>query len=289
LGATGLTGLEVVRLLSKAGFLVRATYNATSDLQTLSSHAVSHPMQADFNDRDTLMQAMQGISKVIAITPVSEHAEQWHESILECAKESGVNHLIRLSQIGAHKDCMSPIGHAHYAADEALKESGIAYTIVKPASYYQNLFWSSLTIIRANVFALPLGEASITMVDSRDVSRVLAHTTVDEGHEGNEYVITGPRPMTMHMVARRLGRTIGKDIRYRPIPITGSERAFLDAGIPPWQATATVQMFAEYGNGQYNYTTDHFNAVTNKQPTKFEEFAAHYSSFFLREGSGFLG
>jgi uncharacterized protein YbjT (DUF2867 family) len=288
-GATGLTGLETVRLLSKAGFLVRASYQSSTDLQMLSSHAISHPIQADFGDADSLMRAMEGITKLVSITPIDERAPQWHETILKCAKESGINHFIRLSQIGSHAKCMSPIGAGHFEADEALKSSGVAYTIVKPASYYQNLFWSSLTIIRANVFALPLGEISIAMVDSRDVSRVLAHTTVDEGHEGQEYVVTGPRPMTMHMVARRLGRSIGKDIRYRPIPAAGAERSFRDAGIPAWQALATVEMFSEYASGEYNYATSHYKAITNKDPTTFEQFATHYASYFLRENAGLSG
>lgn len=289
LGSTGLTGAETVRLLSKAGFSVRATYRENTELQQLSSYAVSHPVQADFNDPPSLLAAMEGVSKVVSITPVHEKAQEWNNTILECAKEAGVEHLTRMSQIGAHADCMSPIGLWHYEADEALKNSGIGYTIVKPASFYQNLFWSALTIIRANVFALPLGEASVAMVDSRDVSRILAHMVVDQGHLGQEYVITGPRPMTMHVVARRLAKAIGKDVRYRPVPLTGSARVFLDAGLPVWQAQATVEMFGEYSTGNYDYATNHFKTITGKDPLRFETFARDYSTYFIRETAGSLG
>ncbi len=287
LGATGLTGTETVRLLSKAGFLVRAAYRESTELQMLSSHAVSHPFQADFNDPDSLLAAMEGISKIVCITPVHENAAQWNQTILECAKKSGeVQHFIRLSQIGAHAACLSDIGRTHFEADENVKSSGIPYSIIKPASYYQNMFWSALTIIRANSFALPLGEASIALVDARDVSRTLAHMTVEGGHEGNEYVITGPRALTMHTVARRIGRVISKDVRYRSIPLVGSERTFENSGIPKWQAKATAEMFAEYATGNYDYSTSHFKSITGKEPIRFEQFVKNYETYFIKDVGG---
>lgn len=282
LGASGLTGEETVRILSQAGFPVRVTYREISELTKLR-HFAFEDAHADFNDTESLKKAMDGIERVFVIQPVSQQMVEQSKNICEAAKAAGVSHMIRISNMITGPDIASDIAKMHYESDEMLKALGVNYTIIKGASYYQNMLYSSLTIIRHSNFALPLGTATLSHVDARDIALVGAHALVDEGHENKEYTITGPAAMTMHVVARKLSRCINKEIRFIPVEPKTAKQVFRDNGLPEWSAQAIGDMFIEYASGKYKFVTHDFKNITHQDPRTYEAFFADYRDSFLRE------
>ena len=284
LGASGLTGYEIVKTLSLASFPVRVTYREQSELIRLRELAVED-YPADFQDVESLKRAMDGIERAFVILPVVPQMAEWNRNVVEAAKASNVSHLIRISNMATGPDLGSQVAAMHYESDEEFKASGCLYTILKTANYYQNMFYSALTIVRNSNFALPLGNASVAQIDVRDVARAGAHTLIDNGHENKEYLLTGPESMTMHMVARRLSRCLNKEIRYIAVEPVAATQVFKDQGLPEWPAQAIGSMFTEYGSGKYKFATQDFSAITNEQPRNIDSFFADYREVFLRERS----
>jgi uncharacterized protein YbjT (DUF2867 family) len=282
LGASGLTGTEVVRILSEAGLPVRVTFREQWELTKLREFG-AETVAADFNDAESLKNAMTGIGRVLMIAPTAPQALEWNLSAINIAKEAGVRHFIRLSGVGANEGVGARIAKAHFEADEALKASGLSWTIIKPAPYYQNMFWSVITIVRNNVFSLPLEAAQVAQVDVHDVARVAAHTLIDDGHEGKTYTITGPQALTMFQVARKISKAIGKEVRYMPAPAGAAKQVFRDVGLPEWDSTAIGEMFTEYATGKYAAVSGDFTAVTGQKPIDFDRFCADNKRVFLKE------
>ena len=282
LGASGQTGFEIVKILSAAGFPVRITYRESSELLRLRNLAFED-FYADYNDAETLKKAMEGCDRVFVIQPVTQNMLTQSTNICEAAKATGVKHLIRISNMVTGPDMASDIAKMHYESDEMLKSLGCSYTIIKGANYYQNMLYSSLTIIRQGHFALPLGTASLSQVDVRDIALVGAHTLIDEGHENKEYTITGPEAITMHVVARRLSKIINKEIRYIPVEPIAATQVFKDQGLPDWSAKSIGEMFMEYGSGKYKYITRDFLDITHTKPRSIDAFFNDYRNSFLRE------
>ena len=288
LGASGTTGIETVRLLTGAGFPVRVTYREQAELNQLRAYAFDDSVVADYNNVDDLKRAMEGIDRLLSIVPVAPQAAEWNANIHEAAQQSGVSHIVRISQIGASDETDAEIAKTHYQADESLKGlSNVNHTIIKPAVYYQNMFWAALTIVRLGNFGLPLGDASLAQIDVRDVARVCAHSLVDDGHEGKEYTITGPESMTMHVVARKISRASGRNIRYLPVPPAAAKQVFKDAGLPEWHANAIGEMYQEYASGRYNFVSEEYALITGERPTKFDQFSEDYRDVFIRETVSF--
>ena len=282
LGASGQTGSEAVRILSAAGFSVRVTYREHSELLRLREMAVEDK-PADFGDVESLKAAMDGCERVLVIQPVTEDMVQHSTNICAAAKSASVPHVIRISNMATGPDLGSVIAAMHYESDEMLKAVGCNYTLIKGANYYQNMFFSSLTIIRQSHFALPLGTATLAQVDVRDIARVCAHTLVDAGHENKEYTVSGPEAMTMHVVARKLSKILGKEIRYVAVEPVAATQVFKDQGLPEWPAKAIGTMFMEYASGKYKFITDDFEQITGVKPRTMDVFFSDYREVFLRE------
>ena len=282
LGASGQTGSEAVRILSAAGFPVRVTYREHSELLRLREMAVEDK-PADFGDVESLKAAMDGCERVLVVQPVTEDMVEHSTNICEAAKSASVPHVIRISNMATGPDLGSVIATMHYESDEMLKAVGCNYTLIKGANYYQNMFFSALTIIRQSHFALPLGTATLAQVDVRDIARVCAHTLVDAGHENKEYTISGPEAMTMHVVARKLSKILGKEIRYVAVEPVAATQVFKDQGLPEWPAKAIGTMFMEYASGKYKFITDDFEQITGVKPRTMDVFFSDYREVFLRE------
>ena len=282
LGASGQTGSETVRILTAAGFPVRVTYREHSELLRLRELAVEDK-PADYDDVDSLKQAMEGCERVLVIQPVTQKMVEHSTNICEAAKAASIPHVIRISNMATGPDLGSDIATMHYESDEMLKGLGCNYTLIKGANYYQNMFFSALTIIRQNHFALPLGTATLAQVDMRDIARVCAHCLVDSGHENKEYTITGPDAMTMHVVARKLSKILNKEIRYIAVEPIAAQQVFKDQGLPDWPAKAIGTMFMEYASGKYKFITDDFEQITGIKPRTMDVFFSDYREVFLRE------
>ncbi len=282
LGASGQTGAEMVRILSSANFPVRVTYREQSELLRMREMAVED-MPADFDDVESLKRAMSGVERVFVIQPVSPKMVDWSKNIYEAAKASSISHVIRISNMATGMDLGSVIAAMHYESDELLKQIGCNYTIIKPANYYQNMFYSALNIIRTSHFALPLGTANVAHIDVRDVARFGCHMLIDSGHENKEYVVTGPEAPTMHMIARKLSKVLRKEVRYVAVEPIAATQVFKDQGLPEWQAQSIGTMFTEYGSGKYNFVTNAFQEVTGERPRSIDKFLEDYRDVFVRE------
>lgn len=285
LGASGQTGTETANILSLGGFPVRVTYREESELTKLEGK-YSDSYKADYNDVDSLKAAMEGCERVLLIQPVNPDMVPNAKNVYEAAQACGVSHITRVSNMATGPDIGSVIAQYHYESDELLKSLGCTYTLLKGANYYQNLIYSAVMIVRQRQFALPLGNANVAHIDMRDIARVAAHCLVDSGHENKEYTLTGPEAPTMHIVARKLGKVIGSEVKYIGVAPIAATQAFKDQGLPEWPAEAIGTMFMEYASGKYNFVTQDFTNITGEQPRTFENYMREYREYFLREKVG---
>jgi uncharacterized protein YbjT (DUF2867 family) len=104
-GATGTVGREVVRRLSAQGVQLRAV---TRDLHKVETIKLPHVqfVQGDFDDPDSIRRACAGVERAFLLSNSTERAEKQQIAFAESAQESGVRHIVKLSQL--HADINSP-------------------------------------------------------------------------------------------------------------------------------------------------------------------------------------
>jgi uncharacterized protein YbjT (DUF2867 family) len=90
---------------------------------------------------------------------------------LWAARCAGVKHIVRMSAVGAASDAPTLNSRLHALSDAELQNSGIAYTIVKPHFFTQNLMFSAASVADHGGFYLPLGAAKLP-IKTRVVTRL---------------------------------------------------------------------------------------------------------------------
>ncbi|AQW59442.1 SDR family oxidoreductase [Vibrio owensii] len=276
LGATGNTGSEVVRQLQQTGadfgVMVRsANSTATMNLQP------EQVREGDFTDVAAMEKAMQGVKRIYVSMPIHQDNKLWVKNVIAAAKAANVEHVVKLSGMGAKSDADSEIIRTHVVTDDLVKASGLAWTIIQPNSFFQNLFGSLATINAMGKFFLPLGDAKQSVVDIRDVAAVIVESLIGEGHDGQTYLLSGPEALTFAQQAEVISQASGKQIEYVAVSEQDAAAAMKEAGMDEWFANALAEIMAWFGTGAYTEVTDTVERVTGKPARNFDDFANEFA------------
>ncbi|MCY9851925.1 SDR family oxidoreductase [Vibrio mediterranei] len=277
LGATGNTGSEVVRQLKEVG----ASFGVMARNLDAATKLDLNPDQvrvSNYDDVDTLTEAMKGIKKIYVAMPANPNNQQWMKNTVAAAKAAGVELIVKLSGMGAKANAGSEIIRTHVVTDDIVKASGIAYTIVQPNSFFQNLYGSLGTINAMGQFFLPIAQAKQSVIDIRDVAAVVVAALTQPGHENQTYLISGPEALTFAEQAEILTQVSGKQIDYVAVPQEAAEAAMKEAGMDDWSAEKLAEIMAWFGEGHYAEVTTTVEQVTGKKPRTFRAFAEEFAS-----------
>src|SRR5689334_1548143 len=192
-GATGNTGRATVKELLALGesplCIVRNSDKAREVLGEDARTAL-----ADVGDRSAMEKALKGVKSVFVVTGHNPEADKQQINILEAAKAAGATYFVKVS---GGKAIVSPnaesvVGRGHYAVEEALKKSGLRWTILRPGLFMQNTFGQAVSIKNDGKMFMPFpGKLPLAFIDVRDTGALGARVVLDPGkHAGKVYEFT---------------------------------------------------------------------------------------------------
>jgi uncharacterized protein YbjT (DUF2867 family) len=233
-------------------------------------------------DAEALANALRGVEGVFLASPLSPKMADEHLRVVTAAKHAGVRRLVQLSGVAANADmCCIRVLRWLGQAETTISTDSLAITRLRPTFLMQNLLEFAESIARHGLIAGPFRSNKWTWVDARDVAAVAIAALADDRHAGQTYTVTGAESLTYQEVAERLGRVLGKPIRYTDI--TANEaRGWLQAkGVPPVMIEAKLEMWDACASNLINVApTDVVKEVTGKAPRSLEDFARDYRARF---------
>ena len=103
-------------------------------------------------------------------------------------------------------------------AAEVVRRSGLPWTIVYPNALMEYSFGPFAPQILMGVAFGMSGRGRVGFVALDDVARVVAHIAGGSGHEGQEYICTGPQALDMPAVVAVLSEFVGRHLDYIDLP-----------------------------------------------------------------------
>ncbi len=276
-GATGNTGRAIVDELARRGTPVRAMVRAGADRAKLPAGI---PVAvADFDDPASIAAALDGAERAYLVTPSSERAEEQQRRFADLAATAGVRHLVVLSQLAADEHSPVRFLRYHAAVEQHVRDLGIPFTFLRPNLFFQGLLAFAGPIAAEGRFYAPIGDATVSAVDVRDIAAVAAVTLTEPGHEGAIYTLTGPAAVTHAQIATALTDALGREVTFTDVP----PDAFADSlrGIlPPWQVDGLLEDYAHYRRGEAAAVSPAVTEITGRPPTDAWQFARDYAPAF---------
>ena len=221
-GATGQQGGAVVQALLARGHRVRGlTRNTESaSAQRLAARGVE-VVAGDFTDQDSLVRATTGVDTIYAMSTPFEKGMEAETAqglaITDAAKQTGVGHLVYSSVSDADRATGIPHFDSKYAVEEAIRASGVPFTISAPVFFMDNFLqpWMGLDPAAGTLsMALP-GTRALQQIAVADIGAFA--TALVERREavfGQRFNIAGDE-LTGNETATVFSKITGRPIRYQ--------------------------------------------------------------------------
>jgi uncharacterized protein YbjT (DUF2867 family) len=267
--AGGQTGAAVVRALWSRGQRVRAVVSGARERPELTALAAD-VVAADLRDADALEQVLAGAEALYAIWPNFDPDERaGMTALLGAARRAGVGRVVYHSVLRPQARAMP-----HHAAkdhvEEALDSSGLAWRVLQPCAYADNLDDQLPGVAASGSFPSPWGlEKAQSLVDLRDVADAVAVLLTEDGLDGGTFEAVGPEPLTAPRIAELLGDRLGR-------PVTAVD-AVPDGPVPPvsdYAAHCSRVMFDHYRAHGFTGSPRVLEALLRRPARTFAEHLA---------------
>lgn len=276
-GATGTIGRDVTKELAKKGATIRAGVRDPGKAKKLFGPGIALT-PFDFENPESFNDALKDVTNVFVLPPLMLNQVEATNGFVDAAKNAGVQDIVKLSVIGADAEPPFTFGKWHAAEDRHIRDSGVAFTILRPNAFMQNFIKRFAP--RDGVIYLPLGNGKTSFVDTRDIARVTAEVLTTEGHKGKIYTLTGPAALGIAEVAEILSEAANREIKYVDVPEAATRDGMLQAGLPEWQVDALMELYAINKQSRWGAVTIDIEKVTGKPATTFAQFARNHADQF---------
>jgi uncharacterized protein YbjT (DUF2867 family) len=278
-GATGNTGSGLVPKLREAGVEVRAFVRDEAKAQALKDIGVEVVL-GDLDRPETIEPAVEGVDKIYLLTWNGPTQEKQVENVLNAAKKAGNPHIVRHSMWGSEKSRIIQQGER---AEQAIKSSGLPWTLLKPTFFMQNTMMAAQTIKSDGVIYWDTGNGKLGMIDVRDIVDSAYAVLTGSGHDGKSYILTGPKAISMQDVANTFSKVLGRDINYVNVPHEASLQSMVSMGFPEWIARGYGELMEGFSQGFASQVTDNVKILTGHPARSFEQFARDYIQVFTAQ------
>ena len=278
LGGTGTVGSNVVAGLMSKGVNVLCMTRSEENLKKLPEGVDGR--LGDLEKPDSLPEAFKGADSLFLLTALSKTESEQGVAAVEAAKSGGIGRIVHMSVPIPEDSKHIPHFKSKIPVEEAVRNSGIAYTILKPNNFFQNDYWFKEAIMSYGVYPQPIGSRGQSRVDVRDIADAAVNAFTKSGHEGEEYGLHGPDSLTGENVAAVFSRHFGREIKYGGDDLDAwSQQA--KAMLPEWMVEDFRIMYQYFQDKGFNATEAELARqpeVLGHQPRSFDAFVAELAS-----------
>lgn len=185
--------------------------------------------------------------------------------LVDAALAAGTRRLVLLSGRGEEQA---------QACEKILVDSGADWTVLRASFFNQNFSESYLLDpVLAGEVALPAGDVGEPFSDSDDIAEVAATVLTQDGHVGEIYELTGPRPLTFAEATATIAEATGRDIAYIRIPPEEFAASLAVCGVTREIIDFLVDLFGTVLDGRNAEVVDDVERVLGRPAREFADYA----------------
>ncbi|MFI0449471.1 SDR family oxidoreductase [Actinomadura sp. 6N118] len=268
-GATGNVGRPLVQALAEAGERVTAVSRGTTPVDL--PKGVRH-VRADLAAPETLRPALDGAEALFLHDGGAGGHGLDMRAIVDAARVAGVRRIVLLSSQGVvtRPDSASH-GAVIRAIEEAVRESGLAWTILRPGGFASNAYAWVESVRAERTVAAPFGDVGIPVIDPADIAEVAAVVLRKDEHTGHVYELNGPAAVTPRQQAEAIGAALGEPVSF--VELTRAQaHARMTAFMPEPVVETTLAVLGEPNAAELRLSPD-VERVLGRAPRPFAEWA----------------
>jgi uncharacterized protein YbjT (DUF2867 family) len=271
-GATGQVGRPLVEQLNESGWRVRGLSRRPERAGLPDGVEV---FRGDLTDAASLAEALTGVDGLF-LWPAENH-----RAVLEAARRAHLRHVVLLSSLSVEDFAGTPIAAFHVRAEEAVRKSGMVWTILRPGLFASNALEWAPGIRAESVVRAPIADTPIVPIDPRDIASVAFTALTAEGAASQTYSMTGPAILTARQQIDIIAEALGRHVDFVELDLAAVREAM--AGNAPQEVIDSMDALAgEDGQPTLKAARilDVVPDLTGKPARTFEQWVADHIEAF---------
>jgi NAD(P)H dehydrogenase (quinone) len=276
-GASGHLGRRVVEILldAEAGPIV-ATTRTPEKLASLTERGAV-VRYADFDEPASLDEAFAGADRLLLVsTDALGSRLPQHWTAFDAAVRAGVKHIVYTSLTNAEK-WEAPFALEYAATEEALRGSGLGWTVLRNNLYSDDLLPKLSNAIASGQLAAATGDGGAAYVTREDCAGAAAAALASSDFDGRTIDVTGPAVVThagLAKIASDISRGRVTYVRTSPEEL---RKGFVAAGMSRNETDVLVTIDVAIAKGCLATATNAVEELTGHPPASVAEFLAEHS------------
>lgn len=271
-GGTGQVGSEVVKRLVERGKRVRVPTRSAEKASRLPDGVDG--VVGDLADPTTYGAIFDGATAMFLLNPLSTDELQQGLAAVNEARRVGVGHVVYQSVADAEIAPHVPHFAAKVAIEWALRESGLAWTLIRPNSFFQNDLSLRGAIVEHGVYPSPLGSAGVSRVDVRDIADAVV-TAFGGRWEERSVDLCGPDVLTGPECAEIWSDALGREVTYGGDDLDAWAEQMRGYGLPEWliyDLALMWRLFHEEGLAASDEQLEATREILGREPRSYRDF-----------------
>jgi NAD(P)H dehydrogenase (quinone) len=233
----------------------------------------------DFGEPEALQRAFHGGDRLLLVsaTDLSQRTRQ-HQAAIDAAGAAGVKHVIYTSGLAPEPPNPAVVAPSHYATEQALRASGLAWTILRNSLYADYQLAEAAQAIATGVLVHNRGDGQTAYVARADCAAAAAAVLVRGGRAGATYDVTGPETYTARDLAALYGELGGTRVVARSLDDAAFVATVVGAGGGDDHARYGAELVASFGRsireGYMRSCTDTVASLTGRAPIALRQVLA---------------
>lgn len=269
-GATGQLGAAVIEQLVKhtEGSNIVAFARSKEKAADLIAKGVTVRI-GSFDDTASLDAAMQGVSKVLLISGVDQHRLQQHKNVVDAAQKAGVQHIAYtgVSMVDEANSALGEFMLDHFNTEAYIKESGIAYTLLRNTLYTDGIpLFTGEQVLENRIF-LPAGDGKVPYALRAEMGEAAANVLLQEGHANKTYEIASGTLASFADIAQVLTELSGKQVNYTDVPADAFAKQLEELQLPEFLIFLTTGFSKDIKDHRFENTSSDLEQLLGRKPT----------------------
>lgn len=289
-GAAGQLGRRTVAHLLEtervaASRLVAVTRDPAG-LADLAAQGVS-VRRGDFDDPASLGPAFAGVDRLLLIStntlePPGVRLAQ-HQAAVAAAKAAGIKHVVYTSMPNPDSSVI-PFAPDHLGTERALAQSGMGWTVLRNAWYFDNLFFTLPAVLASGTWYTAAGEGRAGNVSREDCARVAARLLASGPAANAIHDVTGPAALTTAEIAAAISNALGRPIDVVQVSDEELVQGLIGAGFPEGLARIWASFDTNIRLGKFDLVTDAVQKLTGNPPETLRDFLSAHKDALQASG-----
>ena len=169
----------------------------------------------------------------------------------------------------------NPVAALHAEIERLIEASGLPWTFLRPGMFAANaLSWWAPQIRAGDVVRWPYAASPTAPLHERDIAAVAVRALLEAGHDGAEYVLTGPQSLSQLEQVATIGDVTGRSLRFEEMSPEEARRE-----LPPSVVNMLLEAWAA-AIGLPAFVTSTVAEITGTPARTFRDWVTDHAAEF---------